>query len=140
MNIDIFSLLIETDEKEKKKRREALLSPLGIKEVFIKGKIIINKRICHGIECKLCIKACPTYALYWRAGEVEKNDDLCIYCGACVLNCMVDNCIKIERERPEGESENFKNPSEFVMLQHKINGKKRKNRLRSISPKQINKT
>jgi len=68
--VDIFELLESVGEKEKKKRREELLAPLGAKEFFVEGSITINKRICHGVECKLCIKACPTNALFWKAGEI----------------------------------------------------------------------
>ncbi|MEM2917862.1 MAG: hypothetical protein QXN63_05890, partial [Candidatus Bathyarchaeia archaeon] len=52
---DIFSLLVETSEKEKRKRREELLAPLGVKEYFVDGSITIDKRTCKGVECKLCI-------------------------------------------------------------------------------------
>ena len=52
-------------------------------------------------------------------------EELCIYCGACVLNCIVDNCIEIKRERVTGEVESFSNPKEYVTLQYKINTKKR---------------
>jgi ferredoxin len=69
-SLDIFQLLEETTEKEKKRQREELLAPLGIEEFFIEGSISINKRTCQGVECKLCIESCPTNALFWRAGEV----------------------------------------------------------------------
>ncbi|MEM3725749.1 MAG: hypothetical protein QXK98_02665 [Candidatus Bathyarchaeia archaeon] len=126
---NIFQLLVETTEKEKQKRREELLAPLGITQFFAKGKITINKRICKGVECKLCIKACPTNALFWKAGEVGITEDLCIYCGACVLNCIVDDCIKVVRERADGETESFSKPRDVVMLQHSINSKKRTQRV-----------
>jgi NAD-dependent dihydropyrimidine dehydrogenase PreA subunit len=132
---DIFQLLVETTEKEKQKRREELLAPLGITEFFAKGRITINKRICKGIECKLCIKACPTNALFWKAGEVGIIEELCIYCGACVLSCIVDDCITIVRERADGNAETFSKPRDFVMLQHSINNMKRTQRVGSIFPK-----
>ena len=97
-SVDIFSLLSDSEEKAKKKRREELLASSGVKEFFEEGSISVDKRTCHGLECKLCIKACPTNALYWKAGEIEVVDDLCVYCGACVLSCMVDDCIKIARK------------------------------------------
>jgi len=131
---DIFQLLKETMEKEKKKEKQELLAPLGIQEFFTQGTISINKRTCKGLECKLCIKACPTNALYWKAGEVEIMEKLCIYCGACVLNCIVDDCIKVTRKRETGESESFSKPREFTMLQHTINTKKRHKRVQSIFP------
>jgi len=133
---DIFSLLVETSEKERRKRREELLAPLGIKEFFVDGSITIDKRTCKGVECKLCIKACPTNALYWRAtGDVGIIEELCIYCGACVLNCIVDNCIKITRKRENGEIERFSTPRAFTMLEHGINAEKRHERVRAIFPK-----
>ena len=132
---DIFSLLVETSEKERRKRREELLAPLGIKEFFIGGSITIDKRTCKGVECKLCIKACPTNALFWRAtGEVGITEELCIYCGACVLNCIVDDCIKITRRRENGEIEKFSTPRAFTILEHGINAKKRLERVRAVFP------
>ena len=132
---DIFSLLVETSEKERRKRREELLAPLGIKEFFVGGSITIDKRTCKGVECKLCIKACPTNALYWRAtGDVGIIEELCIYCGACVLNCIVDDCIKITRRRENGEIEKFSTPRAFTILEHGINAKKRLERVRAVFP------
>ncbi|MDI6905386.1 MAG: hypothetical protein QMD13_07885 [Candidatus Bathyarchaeia archaeon] len=46
-SVDIFQLLTETVEKERKKRREELLAPLGVKEFFAEGSININKRTCQ---------------------------------------------------------------------------------------------
>ena len=132
--IDIFQLLTETGEKEKKKRREELLAPLNVKDFFAEGSITINKKTCQGVECKLCVEACPTNALYWKFGEVGITEELCIYCGACVLSCIVDDCIKIVRRRLDGELESFSKPREFVILQHGINAKKRFQRIRDIFP------
>jgi len=130
--VDIFQVLTETAEKEKKKRRDAFLAPLGVKEFFSEGEITINKRTCKGVECKLCIKACPTNALFWGSGEVGITEELCIYCGACVLNCIVDDCIKVARKRPGGSAESFSRAKDFVMLQHGINGRKRSERIQDI--------
>jgi ferredoxin len=132
---DIFELLTETTEKEKKKKRSELLAPLKPREFFDQGSITINKKTCQGVECKLCIKACPTNALYWRAGEVGIIEELCIYCGACVLSCIVDDCIKIVRRRTTGEVESFSRPKDFATLQHSINAHRRHERTRSIFPK-----
>jgi len=137
-SIDIFQLLTETMEKEKKKRREEFLAPLGIKEFFVEGSIAINKRTCKGVECKLCLKACPTNALFWKAGEVGITEELCIYCGACVLSCIVDDCIRIVRKRVTGEVESFSKPREFTALQHGINVKKRFERIQDVFPKAEN--
>ena len=134
-SVDIFQLLTETLEKEKKKRREELLAPLGVTEFFAEGTITINERTCKGVECKLCVKACPTNALFWKAGEVGIIEELCIYCGACVLNCIVDDCIKIVRKRSNGEIEEFSKPKDFTALQHGINAKKRCERIKSVFPK-----
>jgi ferredoxin len=131
---DIFQLLAETMDKEKRKRREELLAPLGINEFFAEGQITINKRTCKGVECKLCIKACPTNALFWKAGEVGITEELCIYCGACVLNCIVDDCIKIVRKRANGKVESFSKPKDFTALQHSINVKKRCDRIQDAFP------
>lgn len=133
-NFDIFFLLSESGEKAKKKRRTELLASSGVKEFFPEGSISIDKRTCWGVECKLCIKACPTNALYWKAGEVGIVDDLCVYCGACVLSCMVDDCIKVERKREDGATESFSKPVEVVKLAEKINAKKRFERVRALFP------
>ena len=134
-NVDIFSLLSEeSPEQAKKKRRKELLEPTGIRELFKEGKISINKFTCVGGQCKLCVKACPTNALYWSTGEVGITEDLCVYCGACVISCMVDNCIKIERKRENDEAENFSKPKDVLSLNEKINGKKRFERVQSVLP------
>ncbi len=138
LSVDIFQLLRETTDKDKKKRREELLAPLDVKEFFIDGVVIINKRTCKGVECKLCIKACPTNALYWKTGEVGFTEELCIYCGACVLSCIVDDCIKISRKRLEGITETFSRPQDFLILQNKIGSDKRFKRVeeaRDLLPK-----
>jgi NAD-dependent dihydropyrimidine dehydrogenase PreA subunit len=132
---DIFGLLSEnTEEKAKKKRRQELLEPTGVKELFEEGKISVNKFTCVGGQCKLCIKACPTNALYWTTSGVGITEDLCVYCGACVLCCMVDDCIKVERKREDGKTERFSKPKDVIMLQEKINGQKRLERVKSIFP------
>jgi ferredoxin len=133
-SVDIFSLLSDSEEKAKKKRREELLASSGVKEFFEEGSISVNKRTCHGLECKLCIKACPTNALYWKAGEIEVVEDLCVYCGACVLSCMVDDCIKITRKREDGKVEKFSKPMDVLKLENKINAKKRFERVGEVFP------
>ena len=110
------------------------MEPTGVKELFKEGKIKINKFTCVGGQCKLCIKACPTNALYWKTGEVGITADLCVYCGACVLNCMVDDCIKIERTREDGTTERFGKPKEVIQLQDKLNARKRSERVKAVFP------
>jgi ferredoxin len=132
--VDIFDLLSDNEDKEKKKQREELLASSGVKEFFTEGKISIDKLTCWGVECKLCIKACPTNALYWKAGEIGIVNELCVYCGACVLSCMVDDCIRVERKREDGKVELFGKPKEVVKLEEKINAKKRFDRVREVFP------
>ena len=131
---DIFQLLTETSEKEEKKQRKELLATIGIEEFFENGSISINRRTCQGVECKICVDICPTNALFWRAGEVGITPELCVYCGACVINCIVDDCIKVVRKRPTGESESFSKPIEVVLIQYCINNKKRWKRVKDILP------
>jgi ferredoxin len=132
---DIFGLLTEeSPEQAKKKRRQELLEPTGVKELFKEGSISINKHTCVGVQCKLCVKACPTSALYWKRGELGIIDDLCVYCGACALNCIVDDCIKIERKREDGEVERFSKPKDVITLEEKINTKKRLGRATAVFP------
>ena len=119
------------EEAEKKKRRQELLEPTGVKELFKEGKISINKFTCVGGQCNLCIKACPTNALYWKTGEIGITDDLCVYCGACVLNCMVDDCIKVERKREDGKVERFSKPNDVIKLAERLNSQKRFERVRT---------
>ena len=132
--VDIFGLLSVDKDEAKKKQRKELLASAGMRDFFEEGKINIDKRTCWGLECKLCIEACPTNALYWKAGEIGIVDDLCVYCGACVLCCMVDDCIKVKRKREDGKTERFSKPKEVVKLQDKINTEKRFQRVKGIFP------
>ena len=133
-NIDIFNLLSDDKDKAKKKRRQELLASTGVKEFFEEGSINIDKRTCWGVECKLCVEACPTNALYWKAGEVGIIDDLCVYCGACVLCCMVDDCICVTRKRPDGKTEQFSNAKDVCTLMNNINKRKGRERVKSLFP------
>ena len=97
-NVNIFDLLSEeaSEEKEEKPKsmRAELLWPMGVKDLFEEGSIKIDLRTCRGIECNLCVKACPTNALYWKAGEIGIIEDLCIHCTACVANSLGShNCV-----------------------------------------------
>jgi len=121
---DILQLLLESARK-KREEKTKLLESLDIKEYFEEGSIKINKRTCEGIECKLCIEACPSNALYWADGEVKIEEDLCIYCTACVLSCIVDDCIQVMRKQNDGRIERFGTPNEVLRLLNDINSKKR---------------
>lgn len=125
-NVDIFEMLSDTMEKQKQKRRKELLAPLNIQEFFTEGTITISRRACRGIDCNLCTKVCPTNALFWKAGEIGVMKELCVFCGACVLSCIVDDCIRITRKRANGEIEIFSKPRDFMMLQHNTDAKKRR--------------
>ena len=133
--VDIFGLLTEEEpEQARAKRRKELLEPTGIKDLFKEGKISINKHTCAGVQCKLCLKACPTSALYWSSEGVGVTEDLCVYCGACILSCMVDDCIGVERKREDDKVERFSKPKDVIRLQDKINAKKRLDRVKAVFP------
>jgi len=132
-NVDIFNLL-GVEENRDKKRREELLAASGVKEFFNEGKISIDKRTCLGVQCKLCIKACPTNALYWKTGEIGILNELCVFCGACVLSCMVENCMKVERRRENGKTEKFSNTRDIMVLENNICSQKRLERIREVFP------
>jgi Na+-translocating ferredoxin:NAD+ oxidoreductase RNF subunit RnfB len=123
-SLDIFQML-EKNAKKKREERARLLESLEIKEFFDEGSITINQRTCKGVECKLCIKACPTNALYWGYEQVKIIEDLCVYCASCVLSCIVDNCIEITRKRADGKIEKYSTPSAVPKLLENINSKKR---------------
>jgi len=131
LGIDIFQLLEREAERKRKAKREELLKSIGVKEIFVEGKVTINKRTCRGLECKLCIEACPTKALYWAYGEVRIVEELCIYCTACVWNCIVDDCIHVWRKRPSGEVEEFSNPRQVLTLTNRIASRERMERVKS---------
>ncbi|UCD96079.1 MAG: hypothetical protein JSV35_06185 [Candidatus Bathyarchaeota archaeon] len=130
----IFDLLQETDRKRRKSQRAELLETMKVKEFFDEGEIAINARTCQGLECELCIKVCPTNALYWHDGKVGIIHNLCVYCGACVVACIVDDCIEVKRVRKDGRVERFSKPVEVVKLFCTINSEQRRKRLESIFP------
>ena len=134
---NIYELLLEASEKKKKEKREKraeLLKSMGVKEYFEEGSIKIDMKTCKGRECNLCVEACPTNALYWKAGEIGIVEELCVYCAACVFSCIVDDCIRVIRKRPNGKIEKFSTPREVLTLLRDINSRKRSDRLRSLFP------
>jgi len=139
VNVDIYGHLLEAADKKKREKlekRKALLESLGLKEFFEEGRLSIDMKTCKGVECKLCIKACPTNALYWKTGEVGITEDLCVYCTACVLNCMVDNCIQVERKRADGKIERFSTPDQVRVLQERVNSQRREKIVADVFPDQ----
>ena len=137
-SVNIFDLLSEEAPKEEEEKpksmRDEVLGSMGIEDRFEEGNISIDMRTCRGIECNLCVKACPTNALYWKAGEIGIIEDLCIHCTACVANCMVDDCIKVTRKRPDGKTETFSNAKDVCKLLRNINQRKGKDRVESLFP------
>ena len=134
---NIYELLLEASEKkkkEKKEKRAELLKSMEVKEYFEEGNIKIDMKTCRGRECNLCVEACPTNALYWKTGEIGIVEDLCVYCAACVFNCVVDNCIEVIRKRPNGKIERFSTPRDVLTLLRNINSGKRSERLKSRFP------
>ena len=134
---NIYDLLLQASEKKEKKKREKraeLLKSMGVKEYFEEGNIKIDMRTCKGLECNLCVEACPTNALYWKAGEIGIVEDLCVYCTACVCNCVVDDCIKVTRKRLNGKVEKFSAPKDVLTLLRDIDSKKRSDRVKSLFP------
>lgn len=134
LGINIYQLLLEASKRRKKERRAQLLQSIGVKEYFDEGSIQIDMKTCKGVECKLCIKACPTNALYWKSGEIGIVEELCIFCTACVLSCIVDDCILISRKRPNGETERFGKPWDVSTLLQSINSRSRMKRVKSRFP------
>jgi len=135
--VNIYKLLLEASEKKKKERKEKraeLLKSIEVKEYFEEGSIRIDMKTCKGLECNLCVEACPTKALYWKAGEIGIVEDLCVYCAACVFSCIVDDCIEVSRKRPNGEIEKFSTPRDVLTLLSNINSRKRFDRLKSRFP------
>lgn len=132
-SVNIYDLLSEDSgkkEEEKKSRRAELLESMGIEDYFEEGSVDIDMRACRGLECNLCVKACPTNALYWKGGEIGIEEDLCIHCTACVFNCCVDNCIRVTRKRPDDKTESFSTPKEVTQLLQDLSSKKRRKRVK----------
>jgi NAD-dependent dihydropyrimidine dehydrogenase PreA subunit len=114
-----------------REERTQLLESIEVKEVFDKGAMEINRRTCRGVDCRLCIQACPTNALYWKEGEVGVVEELCVYCTSCVNVCMVDGCIHVSRVRSDGETEKFSSPQEIQRLLRSISYQKAEERTKS---------
>jgi len=132
--MDIYRLLLEASKKKTGEKRAQLLESIGVKGFFEEGNISVDMKTCKGVECKLCIEVCPTNALYWKLGEIGITEELCVYCTSCVLNCMVDDCIKVERKRPNGEEERLSKPSDVFAFWERLNARKRMDAIKMILP------
>jgi NAD-dependent dihydropyrimidine dehydrogenase PreA subunit len=138
--IDIFNMLSDTAQQKPKKpaktQRQELLEATKCKDKdrYPEGTITINKHTCVGVQCKLCIKACPTNALYWTNSGIGVTEDLCLHCEACVLCCMVDDCIRVTRKREDGKTERFSTIRDITILNNQLNAKKRCQRISDVFP------
>ena len=121
----------EDHERMNREERVQLLESIGVKEIFNEGEMEINRRTCRGVDCRLCIQACPTNALYWKEGEVGIVEELCVYCTSCVNVCMIDSCIRVSRVRSSGEIEKFSSPQEIQKLLRSISCQKANERTKS---------
>ncbi len=137
---DICRSIHEADRKKARLRREQLLKAVNVKEFFEEGSIRVDMKTCRGAECMFCIKVCPTNALYWKtSGEIGIIPELCVYCASCVLNCMVDNCITIERKRPNGKTERYRNPREVQGTLEDLNTRNRMKTVKRLFSEQDDK-
>lgn len=123
---DIYSLLLEGQKKPRTNRAEILRSMGITQQYFEEGSLKIDMSKCVGVECKLCVKACPTNALYWDEAKVKLEEDLCIYCSACVLNCIVDNCMVLTRRGGDGKVSRFSTSRGAVLINNSTASQKRK--------------
>ena len=48
-----------------------------------------------------------------------------------MINCMVDDCIKVERKREDGKVERFSKPSDVIKIAERQNSQKRFERVKT---------
>jgi len=65
---------------------------------------------------------------------VRISEELCIYCAACVLNCIVDDCIRVTGKREDGRIEVFSTPEEALRILMKRSSERRLDLARQVSP------
>jgi len=128
---NVSNINIQSPKNREIEERTKLLRSIGVKDYFDEGSIRIDWKTCRGIECRLCIDACPTNSLYWKEGEIGIVRELCVFCVACVGVCIVDDCIQLCRKRLTGETERFSNPKETLILLRNINSRKAVQRIKS---------
>jgi len=132
--VDIFSMMVEEEEKRRRALREEVLGTLGIQDIFVKGSVSVDMRKCYGRECDMCVKACPTRAIFWRDNELVIQEEICIFCTACVANCMVEGCIRVRRVRPDGTVEEYSSVREVAVLLRSISGRKALEAVEAVFP------
>ena len=132
--IDIFGLMVEEEEKRQRAVREEVLEALGIPEFFVKGSVHVDLNKCYGVECDLCVKACPTSAIFWRSGRLVVQEEICIFCTACVVNCMVKDCITVRRVRPDGTVEEFSSLDDVARLLRAVAGRRANDMVERLFP------
>jgi NAD-dependent dihydropyrimidine dehydrogenase PreA subunit len=108
-----------------------LSNPLASKNSFKKAKLeSMSSRVWED-NANYASKHVQQTRCIGGTGKVGITEDLCVYCGACVLNCMVNDCIKVERKREDGKTECFTKPRDVIMLQERSNSQKRFERVRT---------
>ncbi|MFW9995078.1 MAG: 4Fe-4S dicluster domain-containing protein [Candidatus Odinarchaeota archaeon] len=101
-----------------------ILRDMNVPQNYRNIEITINTSLCP-LGCQMCVKACPTSALYFFE-VVHVQKELCIGCGACASACPYVEPIKITRTRiSDGKTEVFRNLKEFVKTNNAENARKR---------------
>ena len=124
-------------EKRSPKKQNALLRhkylSMAIVDIFLEGYLLIDMKLCKREECsKPCIEVCSTNALHWSKDGMVIFSELCMHCGACVLACEVENCMKITRKRSCGKVETLSSPKQVLTVHRNASTEKRRQRVKSM--------
>ena len=105
---------------------------LGIVDVFLEGHLLIDMKLCKREECsRPCTEVCSTNALHWSRNEkIMILSELCMHCGACVLVCEVENCMKLTRKRSCGKIETLSSSKQVLTLHRNASTIKRRHRVK----------